>query len=297
MASVGSLQLGDDGAGEHYSNHFTCIPADAPFRPARVTPKPFVQGPQTALVVGKSGEEIWVDKYGRVKVQFYWDRAGQEGREQLLLDSRLPALGRQELGRDVDSPHRPGSRSSTSSKATPTGPLITGRVYNADQKPSLHAARRPDRQHLQVAAAPRAAAPTITTKSASKTRRAANRSSSTPKKTWTFASRTTRANTLASNRHLIVTTDQVEEVDGDKHEHVKGKHVEAIDGDESLTVNGDQKIQLAVAMSVQVGKTLNEQFGENWVSETVKTIHIKAGMTLVLEAGMQLSLKGPGRIR
>ena len=64
--------------GETYSNQLTCIPASITYRPARVTPKPFVQGPQPALVVGKVGEEIWVDKYGRVIVQFYWDRLGQE---------------------------------------------------------------------------------------------------------------------------------------------------------------------------------------------------------------------------
>ena len=64
--------------GETYSNNLICIPASVTFRPARVTPKPFVQGPQPALVVGKSGEEIWVDKYGRVIVQFYWDRLGKK---------------------------------------------------------------------------------------------------------------------------------------------------------------------------------------------------------------------------
>ena len=76
----GSYNLTGGGAGESYSNHFTCIKADAdvPFRPPRVTPKPFVQGPQTARVVGKAGEEIWVDNYGRVIVQFYWDREGQK---------------------------------------------------------------------------------------------------------------------------------------------------------------------------------------------------------------------------
>ena len=66
--------------GETYSNQFSCILscAEFPYHPPRVTPKPFVQGPQPALVVGKSGEEIWVDKYGRVIVQFYWDRMGKK---------------------------------------------------------------------------------------------------------------------------------------------------------------------------------------------------------------------------
>jgi type VI secretion system secreted protein VgrG len=62
--------------GLRYENTFTCIPEGVPFRPARVTPRP-AAGPQTAVVVGPPGEEIFTDKYGRVKVQFYWDREGQ----------------------------------------------------------------------------------------------------------------------------------------------------------------------------------------------------------------------------
>ena len=69
------------------------------FRPKRTTPKPFVQGPQTAVVVGPAGDEIYTDKYGRVKVQFHWDRLRQEGREQLVLDPRVAAVGGQGLGR------------------------------------------------------------------------------------------------------------------------------------------------------------------------------------------------------
>src|SRR2546423_5664632 len=59
---------------ERYTNSFEAFPADAPFRPPRATPRPFIAGVQTAIVTGKSGEEIWTDKYGRVKVQFDWDQ-------------------------------------------------------------------------------------------------------------------------------------------------------------------------------------------------------------------------------
>lgn len=65
------------GGGFAYSNSFTCIPLALPFRPLRKTPRPFVQGTQTAVVVGPAGEEIFTDKYSRVKVQFHWDREGK----------------------------------------------------------------------------------------------------------------------------------------------------------------------------------------------------------------------------
>ena len=61
-----------------YHNTFVAIPQSVKFRPPRTAPKPLVYGSQTALVVGKAGEDIWVDKHGRVKVQFYWDRQGKK---------------------------------------------------------------------------------------------------------------------------------------------------------------------------------------------------------------------------
>ena len=77
-ASAGGVYRAEATAsGETYSNQFSAIPYSVPYRPPRVTPRPTVQGPHTAIVSGKSGEEIWVDKYGRVKVQFHWDREGK----------------------------------------------------------------------------------------------------------------------------------------------------------------------------------------------------------------------------
>jgi len=61
-----------------YLNKFHAIPAALPYRPARTTPKPIVAGTQSAVVVGPAGEEIFVDKYGRVKIQFHWDREGKK---------------------------------------------------------------------------------------------------------------------------------------------------------------------------------------------------------------------------
>jgi type VI secretion system secreted protein VgrG len=62
----------------HYSNIFECIPVSLPYRPARKSVKPRVQGCQTAVVVGPSGEEIYTDGHGCIKVQFHWDREGNK---------------------------------------------------------------------------------------------------------------------------------------------------------------------------------------------------------------------------
>ena len=67
----------EDGQPGTYSNSFVGLPAETGFRPPQVTPCPVVHGPQTATVVGPNGEEIYTDEYGRVKVQFRWDRYGK----------------------------------------------------------------------------------------------------------------------------------------------------------------------------------------------------------------------------
>ena len=120
-----------EGAGTRYRCSFVAMTSKQQFRPRRTTPKPFVQGPQTAVVVGPGGDEIYTDKYGRVKVQFHWDRLGKKDREQLVLDPRVAALGGQGVGRGLDAAHRPGgdrrfpgraipiSRSSPAASTTP----------------------------------------------------------------------------------------------------------------------------------------------------------------------------------
>ena len=86
-----------------------CIDAKTPFRPQRSTRRPLIHGTQTAVVVGPGGEEIYTDKYGRVKVQFHWDRYGKNRPGCRLLDQRLADLVWQAVGRDARAAHRPGS--------------------------------------------------------------------------------------------------------------------------------------------------------------------------------------------
>jgi hypothetical protein len=90
--------------------HLYGIPKSVPYRPPRDTVRPTVKGLQSALVVGKSKAKRsgWI-KYGRVKVQFYWDRDGQKNETSSCWVACRPSLGRQELGLDDHSAHRPGS--------------------------------------------------------------------------------------------------------------------------------------------------------------------------------------------
>jgi type VI secretion system secreted protein VgrG len=122
-----------DGSKGEYRNRFECIPAGLPFRPPRTTAKPVVHGPQTAMVVGPPGEEIFTDKYGRVKVQFHWDREGQRD-ESSSCWVRVGALyaGTEtgfvlpRVGWEVVVAFLEGD---------PDQPIIVGSVYNPDRLP------------------------------------------------------------------------------------------------------------------------------------------------------------------
>ena len=120
-------------AGE-YRCEFSVIPCNQQFRPRRRTRKPFVQGPQTAAVVGPSGEEIFTDKYGRVKLQFHWDRYGKKDEK----SSCWVRVAHPWAGKNygiVDIPRIGQEVVVDFLEGDPDQPLITGRVYNAEQMP------------------------------------------------------------------------------------------------------------------------------------------------------------------
>ena len=123
-----------EGAGASYTNSFTCIPFDVPYRPPLATPKPMIGGVQTAIVVGPSGEEIYPDEHGRVKVQFHWDREGQKDEDsscwirvsQVSAGAGWGAIDVPRIGHEVIVDFLEGD---------PDRPIIIGRVYHGINRP------------------------------------------------------------------------------------------------------------------------------------------------------------------
>jgi type VI secretion system secreted protein VgrG len=132
--TVDSYESGGVPRNEEFSVALEAINAKTQFRPERRTPKPVVQGAQTAMVVGKAGEEIFTDKYGRVKVQFHWDRYGKQDEKsscwirvaQVWAGKSWGAIHIPRIGQEVIVSFLEGD---------PDQPIITGRVYNGDSMP------------------------------------------------------------------------------------------------------------------------------------------------------------------
>jgi len=120
--------------GFKYGNSFTVIPASVPFRPRITTEKPVVQGLQTAIVVGPKGEEIHTDRYGRVKVQFHWDREGQRNENSSCWLRSAQGWGGGGWGM-VFTPRVGDEVLVDFLEGNPDRPLIVGSVYNEENLP------------------------------------------------------------------------------------------------------------------------------------------------------------------
>lgn len=129
-ASIANYQ-GGEGSGLVFASTVSAIPSQQQYRPQRITTKPCMKGPQTAHVTGPAGEEIWTDNYGRVKLQFHWDRYGESDENsscwvrvsQLWAGQGWGAVHIPRIGQEVIVEFLDGD---------PDRPIITGRVYNGD---------------------------------------------------------------------------------------------------------------------------------------------------------------------
>src|SRR6202162_784977 len=292
---------------ETYSNNFTCIPASVTYRPPRVTPKPFVQGPQPALVVGKSGEEIWVDKYGRVIVQFYWDRLGKQNENsscwirtsQPWAGGNWGAMWIPRIGQEVLVSFLEGD---------PDRPVITGRVYNADQMPPY---ALPDYQTRStfMSRSSKGGGASNYNELRFEDLKGKEQIFMNAEKDMDVRVENDSREFIGGNRHLIVTANQQEQVQADKHLHVKGSHFEKVEGNVSLQVTQNQMETVTGNKSLAVTGNQSESVTGNvslavtgkqdvsnmaYAVKSDTTIHLNAGMSAVIEAGVALTLKVGG---
>lgn len=135
--SIASEYLGSDRSAadeEPYANTFQAIPKGLAYRPQRLTPRPRVAGTQTATVTGPEGEEIFTDKYGRIKVQFHWDREGRYDADSSCWVRVSQVHAGQNWG-GIDVPRIGEEVVIAFEEGDPDQPMVVGRVYNAGQMP------------------------------------------------------------------------------------------------------------------------------------------------------------------
>jgi type VI secretion system secreted protein VgrG len=272
-AYLRAYRSGRDGDFE-YQTSFSCIPLALPFRPPRRTPRPTVRGTQTAVVVGPPGQEIFTDKYGRVKVQFHWDREGKaDADSSCWVRVAQTASGQQwgsfylpRIGHEVIVDFLEGD---------PDQPIIVGSVFNAAELPPY---RLPNEMTKTVLFKSK----TIHGSGFNEIRIEDNPGSEQifihAQKNQDINVRNDQMVSIGHDSHLTIGNDQIEKVKGDKHQEVDGDLNEKISGSVSLTTSGDQL----------------EKISRRYALETGTEIHLKAGIKVVVEAGTQISLKVGG---
>jgi type VI secretion system secreted protein VgrG len=288
------MQVGTGGR-ETYANDFMAIPDSVPFRPLRSTPQPVVRGPESGVVVGPKGEEIYVDEYGRVKVQFQWDRKGKrDENSSAWIRVAQPWAGNQwgtlfipRIGDEVliEFVHGDLGR-----------PYVIGSLYNGEDRPPY--------------ALP--AGQTITTikshsskgSSGSNELRFEDKTNSEEiylhaQKNWRTVVENDESETIGSNKTLQVGGNRTETVGkamtltvGATCELTVGAAMrESVASDRQLDVGGTLSETIGRDLGLTVGNDGRLAFGRNLVLDIGNTITMEAQKTVTISAADELTLE------
>ena len=269
-----------------YRNALEAIPASVPYHPPRHARRPFIQGTQTAVVVGKKGEEIWVDKYGRVKVQFYWDRAGKMDENsscwirvaQLWAGKGWGAIFTPRIGQEVVVDFLEGD---------PDRPIITGRVYNADQTVPY---TLPDEQTKSTVKSMSSKGGGGFNEIRLEDKKGSEQVFIHGEKDEDIRIKNDCKEWIGNDRHLIVIRDQMEKIGRDRHDHLMRDHIQKVERDHHLDVEGKEAIKIVGSHSMTVQGDVIEAFQGNQSTQVTQNLYIK-GMNVVIEAMTGLTIK------
>ncbi len=256
-----SYFTGESGGDSHYSNEFTCIPATVHFRPARLHERPVMKGPQSAMVTGPAGEEIYIDEFGRIKVQFIWDRVGKKDEHSSCFlrvmqswagnqwgASFIPRIGHEVIVTFLDG--------------DPDRPIVTGTVYNGANKPVY-----PSK-----------------TQSGIKTR---STKGGTPDNFNELRFEDKKGGEqifihAEKNMDTEVENDETLTVDHDRTKTIKHDENSHINNDRNKTVDNNQTEKIGKDKSISVGDNHNENVGKNMtirigqdLKESVKGMYLE----------------------
>ena len=308
-------------SGEFFSCFINVIDAQTQFRAPRSARKPLIQGPQTAIVVGPKGEEIYTDQYGRIKIQFHWDRYGKadENSSCWVRVSQSAWAGKNwgsiyipRIGQEVIVEFLDGD---------PDLPIVTGRVYNGDCMPPYDLPAEKTKTTLKSNSSKGG-------QGFNELRFEDNKGSEQiflhAEKDLEIRVKDSVMETIDGERHLTVNEHQFEHVEKDKHVTVKGdcntkvsgSHSSTIEGDaihalngaltfsigkdQILKISGDQHMIIAGKMAEMIGGNLSQTIGGNHQEKVggkfavlaAGEIHLKS-VKVVLE-GLSVTMKSGG---
>lgn len=270
-----------------YSNSFDAFPEDVVFRPPMHTPRPVIASSQTATVVGKAGEEIWTDSYGRVVVQFHWDQLGQND-EKSSCWVRVSQGWAGNLWGSMFIP-RVGQEVVVSFlEGDPDRPLITGCVYNAQQQVPY---TLPDEQTKS----------TIKTNSSKggsgfneirfEDKAGSEELFMQAQKDMTVMVLNDEALTVKGTRVLDVTGNETHTNKADYSSTVSGNFTLKVDGNLAIEAGGSVSIKSGSDFTITAGTSLTNKSGTDLTNTAGTSLTNKAGTDMTNDAGTTLTNK------
>jgi type VI secretion system secreted protein VgrG len=272
--------------------------ASRPFRPALIAAKPRIYGVQSALVVGPAGQEIHTDEYGRVSVQFHWDREGKrdEGSSCWIRVSQgwagasygsmmIPRVGHEVLVAFLDG--------------DPDEPIIVGRVHNSNTVVPYKLPQFKTVSTWRSQSSPKSAGFNelmfqdaagnelvyLQAERDLQRRYKGNEVAYTGGARYSVIQGSDSEHTQGAHHHYVGATQDLV---------VRGNKRELTASNQHLVVKGDYAVHVNGTDSRTVDKDHHEKTGANHALEAGEEIHIKAGTKLILEAGAQLTIKAAG---
>ncbi|MDA8522635.1 type VI secretion system Vgr family protein [Acidovorax sp. NCPPB 4044] len=260
-------------------------PTSLPYTPARTTPKPRTTGPQTAVVVGPAGEEIWTDEYGRVKVQFHWDRLGAMDENSSCwvrvsthwAGPGFGAIAIPRIGHEVVIDFLNGD---------PDYPIVTGSVYNAANMPPWALPGNATQSGIKTRSSKGGAAGDGMKSGAGDANAIRFEDKKGAEQLWLHAQKDQltevendedkwvgqdRRKTIDRDETSAIHRDRTETVDRNEKITVHGWRTEEVDGDETITIHShrtervdhDEKISIGDNRREDVGIDENIRIGRN----------------------------------
>jgi type VI secretion system secreted protein VgrG len=288
---------------ELYTCKYSAIPANVIYRPQVSSTKPKMTGPQTAMVVGKAGEEIWTDKYGRVKVLFHWDRYGEANEKSSCWirvsqtwagkgwgSMQIPRIGQEVL---VDFLN-----------GDPDKPIIIGSVYNGSTMPP----------YKLPANATRSGVKTRSSKDGGGFNEFRIEDKKGEEQIFIHAEKNqdirvkndqyewvgnelhtniekNRFELIKENDHYVVEGDALSGVTGDVHNKFDANLNQETASDENYTIGGDRNQKVGGSESLKAASDIKLEAGSNYGVKGGQNIDIKGGMNINLDAGMSINIK------
>lgn len=257
-----------------YRNRFAATPWSVPFRPTLKHPKSRILGSQSAVVTGPPGEEIHCDEYGRVKVQFFWDREGKAN-EHTSCWLRVSSSWAGDRYGGIAIPRVGMEVLVTFLEGDPDQPLITGCLYHKENAVPYDLPANKTRSLFKTLSSPGG--------DGYNELRIEDRKGQ--EQIYLHAQRDWDQN---------IEYDQKIRVGHERHDTVEANSHSEFKAEEHRTTHGDRRSEVKANDHLTVGNNQHLKIGTGQFVEAGQEIHLSSGLKVVLEAGSELTFKAAG---